>query len=160
MAAKKVKEALKTLSISQLAFRTQLHRQTVANRLQAAGIEPVKQEKGKETLYEWNEEVERVLKAGNTDLDAAKLEKIQAEAQLRKLSVAEKQGELLAIAEVKDAIQAIIGNLHKRISVQMPKKVSASLAKMKSKNDVQALLEGEINLIFNELRRNHADFLE
>lgn len=147
------------LSISKLAFRFELDRATVRKRLNKAGIKP-NSEREKEKLYLLTPELEQILAETNDNLDATKLRKLDAEADLKEIEVQKRRGELVSVAEFTEAVQQIFGTLHKKLAVQLPKRISARLAKLATQNEIAEILSQEIGKEFSNLRNNHQQFLK
>jgi hypothetical protein len=147
------------LSISKIAMRYSLDRATVRKRLEDAEIKPVS-ESAKEKLYEVNKELEAALMAQSRPIDAAKLRKENAEAELREIKLAEAKSEMFPVAEFTAAVQSIFGNLHKKTCVHLPKTLAKRLKKAKSETEITRILEKEYAAVFNELRENYKKFLD
>lgn len=142
-------------SISALARGFNLDRATVADRLNKAGLQPVS-EKAKEKLYRL-EDVESVLK--QDELEAAKLEKLQAEAALKKFELAVKQGEYAAVVDFAEITSRIFGRLHRRLAVQLPVRLGPRLHKAKSSADLTQTLKDEIAKEFNNLKNDFEKYI-
>lgn len=149
----------KTLSISQLAFRFELDRATVRKRLQKANIEP-HSEREKEKLYLLTPELEQILAETNDGLDAVKLRKETADAELKEIKVAEARGETASVAEFTEVVQQLFGAMHKKLAVQLPKRVSLRLSKAATQAEISRILTQEIGKEFTDLRNNHKKFLK
>lgn len=147
------------LSISQLAFRFELDRATVRKRLQKAEIKP-HSEREKEKLYLLTPELEQVLAETNDGLDATKLRKLDAEADLKEIEVQKRRGELVSVADFIEAVQTIFGAMHKQCVIKKPKQIAKKLLKAKDENQVVEILTGEYATIFDNLRSNHQEFLQ
>lgn len=147
------------LSISKLAMRFSLDRATVRKRLSDAEIEPVS-ETEKEKLYALTEDLEAALLAQSRPIDAAKLRKETAEAQIREYKLAEITGEMCSVADFTQVTQAIFGNLHKKCCVHAPKVLAKKLKKAKTETEITRILEKELSGIFLDLRTNYKNFLD
>ena len=159
MTANNKVEKQELLNISKLAFRFDLDRATVRSRLNGAGIEPV-EEKAKEKLYLLDARLERALQPDEDDLlDAAKLRKTTAEADLKEIEVQKKNGELIPAADCVEAVTRLFNAMQKKCVVQTPKKLAKKLAKAKNETEIAMILTTEYEHIFQELRENHQKFL-
>lgn len=147
----------KHLNITQLMYRYDLDRATVRKRLM--GIDPVS-EKQKEKLYAVTDELDHLLSGASGDpLDAERLRKLSAEADIKQMEAQTKRGEMASVSEFIEITQQIFGAMHKRIAVQMPSKLAAKLVKAKTAADIKKLLGYEINAAFDDLRNDHTKFL-
>lgn len=152
-------EEPKLLNLSQLEFRFNLNRATVRKRLQAAGIAP-HTEREKEKLFLLTPELEEVLSESTEGMDAVRLRKETADAELKEIKVAEARGEMASVAEFTGVVQQIFGSLHKKLAVQLPKRLSLRLSKAATQNEIAQILAQEISKEFTELRNNHAQYLK
>ena len=153
-----IKDEVKLLSISQIAFRFNLDRATVRKRLQKAEIKP-DSDKEKEKLYLLTPELEQIVTEFFDDLDATKLRKLDAEADLKEIEVQKRRGELASAAEFTEIVQQIFGTLHKKLAVQLPKRISLRLSKAATQAEISTLLTQEITKEFSNLRQNHKAYL-
>lgn len=144
------------LSISALSRRFILDRATVRDRLEKAGIKP-KIVKEKEKLF-LLEDVEIVLKP--SELDEAKLRKIDAEAELKELEVKKRLGEYGSVAEFTEITQKIFSRLYKRLAVQLPGRIASRLHNANSTADVAELLKSAIENEFKDLRTDFKGYLD
>ena len=140
-------------------MRFSLDRATVRKRLMDAEIEPAS-EAAKEKLYELTEDLEAALLAQTRPIDAAKLRKETAEAQIKEIKLREMTGEMASVAEFTQIVQALFGAMHKRACVQLPKKLAKKLSKSKDEAEISRLLEKEYGALFLELRANYKKFLD
>lgn len=143
------------LSISALSEQYGIDRATVRKRLR--DIEPV-EVKAKEKLYD-AEEVAELLLAKDEDYEKLKRRKMQAEAELKELELRERLGEVASVDEFKDVVQKIFGNLHKRVAVQTPRKISGKLLNANSQSDIAEILRRELGQAFDDLRADWKQFL-
>lgn len=147
------------LSLSKLAMRFSLHRQTVKTRLDEAGIEPIKV-KEKEKLYELNTALETALVAKTKSIEEVKLRKEKAVAELSEIKVAQAKGEMCSVAEFIAVVQSIFGTLHKKSCVHLPKTLAKKLKKAKNETEITRILEKEYSAVFTDLRENFKNFLD
>ena len=142
-------------SISALSRKFVLDRATVRDRLEKAEIKPVS-ERAKEKLYRL-EDVEDAL--SQDELEAAKLQKLQAEAKLKEHDLQIKRAEFASVAEFTEIVQKVFGRLHKKLAVQMPGRIALRLHNANSSADVNALLKAEIAKEFDALRNDFKKYL-
>lgn len=145
-------------NISELAQGFNLNRETVAKRLRLAGIAPV-EKKAKETLYKLDARLEEILIAADADIEAERLRKISAEADLKEMQAQQLRGELAPVSEFQEIVQALFGGLYKEIAVRFPKKVAARCARAKTAAEAAALLQQQLNGIFLAIRNDFSAFL-
>lgn len=148
----------KLLNLSQLEFRFGINRATIRKRLSESGIEP-HTEREKEKLFLLTDEIEEILTKSSDGLNAVKLRKETADAELKEIKVAEARGETASVAEFIGVTQQIFGSLHKKLAVQLPKRIAARLAKAKNQAEISQILTQEITKEFTDLRSNHKKFL-
>ena len=149
----------KILNISELGRGFNLDRATVKKRLDAAGIEPVDR-KAKEVRYRLDSDVQEILLAADFDLDAEKLRKMRAEANLKEMEVQIKRGELAPVQDFQELVQALFGGLYKEITVRFPKKVAARVARAKTATETATILQRELNQIFVSVRTDFTKYLD
>lgn len=149
----------KTLfNITELAAGFNLNRETVAKRLRLAGIEPA-EKRPRETVYRMDPRLEEVLIAADADIEAERLRKISAEADLKEMAAAQLRGELAPVSEFQEIVQALFGGLHKEIAVRFPKKIAARAARTRTAAEASALLQQGLNEIFLAVRSDFSAFL-
>jgi DNA-binding transcriptional MocR family regulator len=142
-------------SISQLAKVTGLDRATVTKRL--GDIEVTGGAKGAKT-YSLADALPALIAGESTEMDEAKLRKVQAEAELKELEVEQERGELLPVKEVRDYLQDLFKRLQQRTVVQMPVAIASQLYKAESPAQISDTLQRELGRIFNDLRADHKSF--
>ncbi len=145
-----------TYSISKFAKLTTLDRATVAKRLD--GVPSSEGSKGAKT-YRLEDALPALIAGQNSEMDEAKLKKVQAEAALKQHELAVEQGEYLPRKEVHDYAVRLFQSLHQRIAVQHPRQVAQQLYKADSPELIAEIMERELGRIFNELRRDHQAIL-
>ena len=143
-------------SISALSRKFKLDRETVRNRLDSAGIK-AKKTRENEKLY-FLDDVEVAL--SQSELNEAKLRKLDAEAELKELELKKRVGEFGSVAEFTEIVQKVFGRLHKRVAVQLPKRLAARLHNANSSGDLLEILQSEIEKDFSALRADFKDYLE
>ncbi|HNQ16123.1 MAG TPA: hypothetical protein PKM58_11200, partial [Pyrinomonadaceae bacterium] len=149
----------KIFNISELARGFNLDRATVRKRIDAAGIVPVDQ-KAKETRFLLDEKLEEILLAADADLDAEKLRKLKAEANLKEMEVQVRRGELAPVRDFQETVQALFGGLYKEIAVRFPKKVGSRMARAKTAAAASAVLARELDQIFLSVRADFTKHLD
>jgi len=145
------------LSITELHQRFSIDRSTVRDRLAKAGIEPLVRGV-KKVQYELTPEVEELL-AVDPDLEAEKLRKMRAEADIKEAQARKLHDELVEKSEVQDYVGRLFGGVHKEIAIRFPRRFAARLAKAKTAKDVTKLLTTELDRVFTDVRNNHQRFL-
>lgn len=147
------------LSTSKWALRFSLDRATVRKRFAEAEIEPV-EVNSRETVYELAEEdAKEILLSQTRPIDAAKLRKETADADLREIKVKKELGELASVSEFTAVIQSVFGNLHKKCGVQMPKAIAKKLVG-KKQSEISKIIGDETDRIFQDLRNDYKKFLD
>lgn len=144
------------VSILALSRMFNIDRATVRDRIEKAGIKPVKTAVN-EKLYALDENLEMIIR--QDELAEAKLEKLRAEIELKEHDLAIKRGEYASVAEFTEINQKIYGRLHKRVVVQLPKRISKRLHEANSSADLAQILETELAKEFNDLRSDFRKFL-
>lgn len=144
------------ISISALARLFNIDRQTIRTRIESAGIQPVKVAVN-EKLYELNEKLEAVLL--QDELEAAKLEKLKAEGEIKKHELAIKKGEFGSVAEFTEITQKIFGKLFKKLAIQLPSRIANKVHNANSSAEVTQILKQEINNEFDSLRNDFTKYL-
>lgn len=143
-------------SISQLAKLCALDRATVAKRLEA--IEFAEGAKGAKS-YALAAALPALIAGESTEMDEAKLRKLQAEAGMRELDLERERGEVVHVKEVADYALRLFKGMQNRVGVQFPRSISAQLYKAESAPQITEILQRELGRIFNELRGDHKRFL-
>jgi len=153
MPAKTVIPKSDLFSVSELAKRFQLDRATVTKRLEK--VKPVSEAANKK-LYDIAE-VEDLL--SEDALDEAKLAKLNTERELKEHQLKVARGEYAPVDEFKDIVQRIFSNLHKRLAVQLPRKLTRKLLHANSETEINEILGSNISTVFDELRTDYKKFL-
>jgi hypothetical protein len=143
-------------SISQLASLCALDRATVAKRL--VDIESTDGAKGAKT-YALSAALPALIAGERTEMDAAKLRKMQAEADLKELDFQRERGEVLPTKDVADYALRLFKGMQNRIGVRFPREIAQQLYKAESAAQITEVLKRELGRIFNELRDDHQRFL-
>lgn len=143
-------------SISELARFTALDRATVTKRLD--GVECTEGARGAKT-YSLYAALPALIAGERTEMDAAKLRKMQAEADLKELDYQRERSEVVPTKEVGDYALRLFKAMHNRIAVQFPRSIAAQLFKAESAPHITETLQRELGRIFNDLRDDHKRFL-
>jgi len=153
------KPEFERLSTMAIAMRYHLTRETVLKRLKENDIEPVVDEP-KKKLYEMTQELIAAVNKRSDAIDAVKLRHEEARAKLVEIKVAEKNREMVPVAEARDIAAAIFGKMFAEMAIQMPKRLATKLARSKSAAEVTKMLKNEVERVFKGLRENPEGFLK
>ena len=143
-------------SLSQLAKLCGLDRATVTKRL--AEVEFVKGAKGAKT-YTLAAALPALIAGESTEMDEAKLRKMQAEAAMRELDLERERGEVVSVREVADYALRLFKGMQNRIGLRFPHDIAQQLYKAESAPQITEILQRELGRIFNDLRDDHKRFL-
>lgn len=143
-------------SISQLAKLCGLDRATVTKRL--AEVEVTDGAKGAKT-YALAVALPALISGESTEMDEAKLRKMQAEAGMRELDLERERGEVVPAKEVADYTLRLFRGMHNRVAVQFPRRIAGQLYKAESAAQITEILQRELGRDFNDLRSDHKRFL-
>lgn len=143
-------------SISKLADLCKLDRATVVKRLK--DVEPTSGAKGAKT-YALDAALPALIAGERTEMDEAKLRKMQAEADLKELDFKREQGEVVDVNAVADYALRLFKAMHNRLAVQLPRSIAAQLYKAESAPQITEILQREVGRTFNDLRSDHKRFL-
>lgn len=144
------------VSILALSRMFNLDRATVRDRIEKAGIKPVKVAVN-EKLYALDENLEMIIR--QDELAEAKLDKLRLEGEKLAHDLAVKRGEFASVAEFTEIVQKVFGRLHKKTVVQLPKRVAKRLHEANSSAELAQILETELAKEFNDLRSDFTKFL-
>jgi Protein of unknown function (DUF1441) len=145
-----------SLSISELAKLCGLDRATVTKRLASVPSSPgAKSAK----LYLLSEALPALIKGESSEMEEAKLRKMQAEAHLKELEFRREQEEVVEVKEVLNYTLQLFKGMHNRVGVRFPREIAQQLYKAESPAQITEVLQREIGRIFNELRSDHKRFL-
>lgn len=143
-------------SISALAKLTTLDRATVARRLE--GVAHAGGPKGAKT-YALADALPSLIAGESSEMDEAKLRKMQAEAELKEIEVKQEMAELLPAKEVRDYALRLFKSMHNRVAVRFPREIAQQLYKAESAPQITEVLQRELGRIFNDLRSDHKRLL-
>ena len=147
----------KTLySISELSRLSTLDRATVAERLEDVPFTPgAKNAKS----YRLEDALPALINGKSPGMDAAKLRKTNAEAELKELELAREQGLVVDVEEVKSYAVDLFTRLRNRVAMQMPRSIAQALYKAENAAQITEILQRELDRTFNDLRSDHQRFL-
>jgi phage terminase Nu1 subunit (DNA packaging protein) len=143
-------------SISQLHKLTKLDRATVTKRLE--GVVSVAGAKNAK-LYALQDALPALIAGESSEMDEAKLRKMQADADLQELKFKREQGEVVETKEVLNYTLQLFKAVHNRIAVRFPREIAQALYKAESSAHITEVLQRDLGRIFNELRDDHKRFL-
>lgn len=146
----------KLYSISELRELTGLDRATIRTRLD--GIEPQGGAKNAKT-YALKVALPALIAGASAEMDAAKLRKAEADAELREIDLKRELGAVVEVKEVRTYTQTLVQGIHQRVAVRMPGEIAPQLYKAESTAQITEILQHELGRIFNELRDDHTRFL-
>jgi hypothetical protein len=150
------KAADKLYSLSELAKVTTLDRATVAKRLD--GVAHLEGAKGAK-MYALCDALPALIAGESSEMDEAKLRKMQAEAAMKEMELQREQGLVVEVKEVKSYALDLFKRLHNRIGTRFPREIAAQLYKAESPAQITEVLQRELGRIFNDLRSDHRRFL-
>lgn len=143
------------MSISALSRFFKLDRATVRDRIEKAGVHAVSV-KAKEKLYRF-EDVDLVL--SQSELDEAKLKKLEAEAELKELDLAVKRGEYASVAEFTEIVQRMMARFYQKTVQAMPTRIASKLHNANSTIETAEILRAELIKEWKHLRDNYPDYI-
>jgi len=148
------------LSISEIAKRCGIHRQTCTSRLDDLGYEPdVERSTAKNQVFFFDDEMEFAIKAAKDSMSAVNIRDKRASAQLKEMKLAEARGELVPMHEAIELVQKIVGTLYQEQVIRQPKRIGAKLAKAKNVTAVKKILKTDCDKIMKQLRDNFEEFI-
>lgn len=136
-------------SISQLSKLTGLDRATVTKRLDE--VEHQSGAKGAKT-YSLEDALPALIAGESTELEEAKLRKLQAEADLKELELSVERGEYLPVAEVESQRVKECQWLVNRLLAQLPREAAGQLYRAESQAQVAEVLKHELGRVLNDWR--------
>jgi len=157
--AKNLEPQGELISISEIAKRCGIHRQTCTTRLDDLGYEPDESSTAKNKIYLFTDAMKFEIKAARDEMAAMKIREMRASAQLKELKLAEARGELVPIAEAVELIQSIIAEINQELTVRQGKRIDPKLVKAKTLVDVKRLRNADNALIMKRLRANFQQFI-
>lgn len=143
------------ISISALARLTGLDRATVVKRL--TELAPVS-DRANERLYSLSSALRELLRTAGSDYDSARTQKVKAEAELAELELAKERGDVLPSEAVRTTLTELWQRVYRRCAVQLPDALLPQFRKTDSDAHKVAIVRGELQQIFDELRRDHPAF--
>ena len=158
--AKKIEPMSQLLSISEIAKRLKLHRQTVSQRLDDLGYEPDESSTAKNQLYAFDDEMEFAVKAAKDSLTAAKIRELRARTEKIEMQNAKERGELVPIGEVVDLSQKLTRSLYDEYAMRIPKRIGGQLVKAKTQAAVRKIFKTESDKVFKLIRANFKRYID
>lgn len=146
------------MSISALHRETGLDRQTIAERLDKANLEPELTARGAK-LYDKDAALE-ILLDGETvqGEEQAKRRKLNADAEKAEINVRKLRGELVDVSAMKQAAGELIKTLYQRI-VRVEPNIIAGKCVGKNAIEIEVIVREQLGLVFSELRSMPEQFL-
>lgn len=149
------------LSISEIAKRCGIHRQTCSSRLEDLGYEPdPDRSTPKSQVYFFDDEMEFAIKSAKDTVSAMKIRQLRADAQLKELKLAEQRAELVPMVEVTDIVQRIVKAIYDEYAIRQPKRVAGQLVKAKTQAAVRKILKTDGDRVMKLLRTNFERFID
>jgi hypothetical protein len=145
-----------TFSISQLAKLSKLDRATVTKRLEL--VESTSGAKGAK-CYTLAAALPALIAGERTEMDEAKLRKMEAEADLKELEYKREQEQVVEVKDVHNYILQLFKGVHNRIGLRFPREIAQQLYKAESPAQITETLHRDLGRIFNELRDDHKRYL-
>jgi hypothetical protein len=143
------------ISISGLARLSGLDRATVVKRL--GELTPVS-DRANERCYLLGPALRELLRTAGSEYDAARTQKLKAEAALAELELAQEKGEVLPAQAVRQTLTELWQRVYRRCVVQLPEALLPAFRKAEDDTHRVQIVRGELQQIFDELRRDHAAF--
>lgn len=147
------------MNLSQLGEEFDLDRASVRKRIQEAGIEPV-ESKAKEKIFEVNQRLAAVLSHVKSPMNEARLRKETAAAEKIEMQNAVARGELVAMHEVVEIVQSIVGKIFQELTAAQGKRIDHKLVKARTVIEVKKIRNGDNQRILKMLRANFQEFVK
>jgi hypothetical protein len=148
------------LSVSEIARRCGIHRQTCQARLDDLGYEPDEERsKPKSKVYWFDDEMMLAVKSAKDTLSAMKIRELRARALKLEMQNAKERSELVAAYEVTDIIQRIVKTLYDEYAVRQPKRIAGQLVKAKTIAAVRKILKKDGDKVMKLMRTNFERFI-
>jgi hypothetical protein len=149
------------LSISEIAKRCRIHRQTCTQRLDDLGYKPDEERStAKNKVYHFDEEMEDAIKSAKDTVSAMKIRLMRADSQTKELKLARERGELVSVDEVTDIVQRIVKTIYDEYTIRQPKRVAGQLIKANTQAAVRKVLKTDSDRIMKQLRANFERFID
>jgi hypothetical protein len=158
---KPVNAPLATLNQSELALKYKISRNSVIEKLDQAGIHPIQKGGKGGTRYEITPELEEALELDYIKSDRkreAQERKLEAEAELKELDIAERRGEIVAVNLVELAAVTLFRTMYLRLIAYCDDS-ALDISRMKTRGEVAAYQKEKIGVLLQELRTNPNNFL-
>lgn len=157
--ALKTQPTYELLSISEIARRCGINRQTCAARLDDLGYEPDDTSTAKNQLYAFDDEMLFSIKAAKDSLAAAKIREIRARTAKIEMQNAKDRGELVPIGEVVDLSQRMAKTFYDEFAVRQQKRIAGQLVKAKTVAAVRKILKTDADRVFKTVRANFERYI-
>jgi hypothetical protein len=146
-------------NISELARLFNLHRDTVTAKIK--GVEPAEQKGYKGGKMYRISDVAPLLtdSTNNTSEEVAKARRANADADKAELMVKRLRGELVPVADMKDAVHQLVKSLFQRCVTVAPRQLSRKLIGKTEPGEVEVIMREYYAGIFEELRALPTNFL-
>lgn len=159
--------AEKRLNANELADHIRLTKRQVQNLVEQHSLP--KHGHGKDAYYLWSEvlpwyldykqrqwQARQQSEPEDSDINAATLRKIVAEAGIKELQLAQKRGQVVAISDVQSTLEQHNTIVKQRL-LSIPGKLTPRLAATSDKRKVKTLLEDELVAALSELAQKAGD---
>ena len=143
------------ISISGLSRLTGLDRATVVKRL--AELAPVT-DKANEKCFALGAALKEILRGAGSEYNQARTQKLKADAEMSQLELAKEKSSVLPAQAVKQTLTELWQRVYRRCVVQLPDALLPQFRKADDDAHRVNIVRGEIQQIFDELRRDHAAF--
>lgn len=151
--------AAKVANISQLHDVTGFDRATIRQRLEAAGLKPVRDG---EKLKQYDEKRALEILLGQprqpVPLTHARTQKTQAEAARILLKLKREQGDLVPIGEMREEAFNVVKAIHTRF-MRYARESRTRLVKIKNAAEMERTIATDFALIFDDLKRDYPNVL-
>lgn len=155
----KMAKTKELLNQSQIAAKYNVDRATARQRLTDAGIVSVAGSH-REKLYEVTPELEQAMVPDAVaDYEVERAGKMKAERELKEMELAERRGELVEIAVVRNDLGRVFQKLIQKLETQLPYEISGALFKAESPEQCLTILRRSISGVFQDVRKEHEEYL-
>jgi hypothetical protein len=144
------------VSLSELARRAGLHRETVREKLASKGVKP-QQEGARKKLYDADEALAALQGDERSGLRKAQTAKTTAEAARAKLKLDKERGELVPIQDVRADLHLIISEIRQHFLTRA--QVLAPQLRGQKVTRIEAMLREDAESFFADLRAEHEGLL-
>jgi hypothetical protein len=146
------------VSLSELARRAGLHRETVREKLASKGVKP-QHEGARKKLYDADEAL-AALQGGDerSGLRKAQTIKTAVEANRAKLKLERERGELVSVADARSDLQEVVKRIHQHFTVTSPAVLAPQL-RGRNVSQIEAALRRDAEQFFRDLRAEFETYL-